>query len=83
MKYNLDDPLAFLSKLSSSRSVLLNGFMIFAPLRAGGTLKAKFMYIALESGINVGPMLIHFGFFSRPYILIKGPTLIKILKCFP
>ena len=31
----------------------------------------------LQSGINVGPTLINFGFFSRPYNLIKGPTFIK------
>ena len=27
--------------------------------------------------INVGPTFIDFGFFSRPYSLIKGPTFIK------
>ena len=31
----------------------------------------------LESGINIGPTFINFGFFSRPYSLIKGPTFIK------
>ena len=37
----------------------------------------------LESGINIGPTFINFGFISRPYSLIKGSTLIKFLKCFP
>ena len=31
----------------------------------------------LQSGINVGPTFIDFGFFSRPYSIIKGPTFIK------
>ena len=29
------------------------------------------------AGINIGPTFINFGGFSRPYSLIKGPTLIK------
>ena len=33
--------------------------------------------LTLQSGINVGPTFINFGFFSRPYSLIKGPTFIK------
>ena len=32
---------------------------------------------------NVGLTFINFGFFSMPYSLFKGPTLITILKCFP
>ena len=31
----------------------------------------------LQSGINVGPTFINFGFYSRPYSLIKGPTFIR------
>ena len=31
----------------------------------------------LLSGINIGPTLINFGYFSRPYSLIKGLTFIK------
>ena len=38
------------------------------------------MFLTLQSGINVGPTFINFGFFSKPYSLIKGPTLIKFWK---
>ena len=31
----------------------------------------------LQSGINIGPTFINFGFYSRPYSLIKGPTFIR------
>ena len=40
-------------------------------------------YTTLESGINVGPTFINFEMFFMPFSRIKGPTLIKILKCFP
>ena len=36
----------------------------------------------LQSGINVVPMLINFGYFSRPYSLIKDPTAIKFWNFF-
>jgi hypothetical protein len=36
----------------------------------------------LVSGIIVGPRLINFGFFSRPYSLSKGPTFIEVWKEF-
>ena len=39
--------------------------------------KKHFIIYTLYSGINVGPTLINFGLFSRPYNLIKGPTFIK------
>ena len=34
----------------------------------------------LQSGINVGPKVINFGTFSRPYSLIKGPMFIELKK---
>ena len=30
--------------------------------------------------VRIGPTIINFGFFSRPYNLIKGPTFIKFWK---
>ena len=42
----------------------------------------NFSSSTLASGIDVGPMFINFGTFSRPYSLIKGPTLINFLKMF-
>ena len=40
-------------------------------------LLPEYTVLSLDSGINVGPTFINFGFFSRPYSLIKGPTFIK------
>ena len=36
----------------------------------------------LNSGIDVGPSFINFGFFSKPYGLIKCPTFIDLWDFF-
>ena len=38
--------------------------------------------ITLDSGIDIGPTFIIFGFFSKPYGLIKGPTFIDLWDFF-
>ena len=42
------------------------------PLRFQNHLSYK---ITIDSRINVGPMLINFGYFSHPYALIRVPML--------
>ena len=36
----------------------------------------------LDSALNVGPTFTNFGFLSRPYGLIRGPTFINFWKIF-
>jgi hypothetical protein len=39
-------------------------------------------WATLDSEINVAPVFINLGFFSRPYCLIKGPTFIIFWNSF-
>ena len=63
--------LAFLAKVANIYYMLLTAFKKYWPDTVAKFTSGTQDRFTLESGIDIGPTFINFGFFSRPYGLIR------------